>query len=191
MYDNKLSLYGSISDLMNRIAQEESDKYNNVQQNNQSVAGVLQKQKQPLSSNIPNGSQGKGYSFQLQPNNSSIGYLGEGGNWVSALTGLANNFLATKNQKDAEDKQLFGQIIGGLGKGIGGAAMSDKRLKENIRPVGRLNNGLTVYAFNFKGNDKTQIGLIAQEVARVIPEAVSEDENGFLLVDYDLATEDK
>ena len=59
--------------------------------------------------------------------------------------------------------------------------------KENIKAVGKLDNGLTVYLFNYQ-NDKTpRIGLIAQEVRKVKPEAVCEDASGFLYVRYDWA----
>ncbi|MDR0485369.1 MAG: tail fiber domain-containing protein [Elusimicrobiota bacterium] len=69
------------------------------------------------------------------------------------------------------------------------SSLSDERAKENIEPVGRLNNGLTVYKFNFIGQEETHIGLIAQEVLEVMPEAVYENEDGLLEVDYDLATQ--
>ncbi len=67
------------------------------------------------------------------------------------------------------------------------AAFSDIRLKENITAVGKLDNGLTVYLFNFKGSNTPQIGLIAQEVIEQKPEAVVEDSDGYLLVRYDIA----
>ena len=67
--------------------------------------------------------------------------------------------------------------------------LSDARVKENITPVGRLDNGLTVYMFNFIGSKVPQIGLLAQEVALVKPEAVFEDENGYLWLRYDIAVE--
>ena len=67
------------------------------------------------------------------------------------------------------------------------AIASDARLKENITPVGRLDNGLTVYLFNFIGSDVPQIGLLAQEVALVKPEAVFEDKYGYLFLRYDIA----
>lgn len=67
------------------------------------------------------------------------------------------------------------------------AAFSDIRLKENITAVGKLDNGLTVYLFNFKGSNTPQIGLIAQEVIKQKPEAVVEDSDGYLLVRYDIA----
>ena len=68
---------------------------------------------------------------------------------------------------------------------------SDARLKENLKPVGKLNNGLTVYCFNFKGSNTSQIGLIAQEVKEVVPQAVYEGEDGFLKVNYELACQQK
>ncbi len=67
------------------------------------------------------------------------------------------------------------------------AAFSDIRLKENITAVGKLDNGLTVCLFNFKGSNTPQIGLIAQEVIKQKPEAVVEDSDGYLLVRYDIA----
>jgi len=49
---------------------------------------------------------------------------------------------------------------------------SDRRLKENIEPIGKLFDGQKVYRYNFKGDDNTQIGLMAQEVEKRHPDAV-------------------
>lgn len=77
--------------------------------------------------------------------------------------------------------------------GLGQAAMqgifgmmSDKRVKENIRKVGKLKNGLTVYSFNYKGGGPTQIGLMAQDVEKRNPDAVTTVE-GIKHVDYEEA----
>ena len=55
-------------------------------------------------------------------------------------------------------------------------AMSDKRVKENLKPVGKLDNGLTVYIGNYIESvdpyKMPQLFLIAQEVEKVHPEAV-------------------
>jgi len=55
-------------------------------------------------------------------------------------------------------------------------AMSDKKVKENLKPVGKLDNGLTVYVGNYiEAIDPyklPQLFLIAQEVLDVHPEAV-------------------
>jgi Chaperone of endosialidase len=57
---------------------------------------------------------------------------------------------------------------------LGGTLLtaSDENAKENIEPIGLLHNGLNVYKYNFKGDARPQIGLIAQEVEKTKPEAV-------------------
>ena len=66
--------------------------------------------------------------------------------------------------------------------------ISDARLKQDIRRVGLLDNGLPVYAFRFMGGP-TQIGLLAQEVQQALPEAVTKGPKGLLAVNYDMATQ--
>jgi hypothetical protein len=66
---------------------------------------------------------------------------------------------------------------------------SDERLKENVEPVGELNDGQTIYRYNYKGDPRTQIGLIAQEVEQSHPEAVGESQ-GYRTVDYGRATDE-
>ena len=185
---NKLSLaniynQGSPLDAIGSNYQLPSDAYTweDFQRNNQpSVADVLAKRKESNLSPIGS-SKSSSSKVAVPANNPSIGYLGDTGNWVSGITGALNSFLSINNEKNAQDKQLLGQIIQGLG---GGMAMSDKRLKENIKAVGKLDNGLTVYLFNFKGQDVPQIGLIAQEVREFFPEIVNEDADGYLSLDY-------
>jgi hypothetical protein len=70
-----------------------------------------------------------------------------------------------------------------------GSFFSDERLKENIREIGKTHDGQKIYRYNFKGDPRSQIGLIAQEVEDTHPEAVGEA-RGFKTVDYDAATRD-
>ncbi len=49
---------------------------------------------------------------------------------------------------------------------------SDERLKENVRKVGKTDQGLPVYTYNYKGNPETHMGVMAQDVEKVQPEAV-------------------
>jgi len=70
-----------------------------------------------------------------------------------------------------------------------GGFFSDKRLKEDVREVGKTNDGQPIYAFKYKGEPRTQLGLMAQDVEKVKPEAVGEM-GGFKTVDYAKATED-
>jgi len=67
------------------------------------------------------------------------------------------------------------------GGSLGGAAISksDRRLKKDIKPIGKGGAGgvlgLTTYEFRYKeGDDKKHIGFMAQDVQKVLPEAVEE-----------------
>lgn len=72
------------------------------------------------------------------------------------------------------------------GGGRGGGRRSDIRLKEDIVPLLRLDNGLELYRFRYKGGDHTAyVGVMAQEVWKFMPAAVSFDSQGYLMVDYD------
>jgi len=72
-----------------------------------------------------------------------------------------------------------GGFMGGLmnlGGSLGGAAInrwSDIRLKENIEKVGKY-NGHNLYEYNYIGNDNKELGVMAQEIEKVIPSAVME-----------------
>ena len=53
-------------------------------------------------------------------------------------------------------------------------------------PLGRLNNGLELYRFRYKGSDRTAyVGVMAQEVQEIEPSAVCRDHSGYLVVNYD------
>jgi hypothetical protein len=71
------------------------------------------------------------------------------------------------------------------GGGRGGGRRSDFRLKHEIILLGHLNNGLGFYRFVYNGGEKAYVGVIAQEVQRVIPQAVVRDRDGYLKVLYD------
>lgn len=64
-----------------------------------------------------------------------------------------------------------------------GSLFSDRRLKENIVRVG-TENGHAIYDFNYIGGDVRFRGVMAQDVQRTHPEAVS-DHAGYLAVNYD------
>lgn len=81
--------------------------------------------------------------------------------------------------------QVLGAQFGAGGKlGMGfGSAFSDIRLKKNIKKIGTRNDGLGVYEFDYVWGGGRQVGLMAQEVQQVYPDAVSE-RGGYLMVDY-------
>ena len=73
---------------------------------------------------------------------------------------------------------------GGVGGG-GGGRRSDLWLKHDVVLLGRLENGLGYYRFSYLGSDKAYVGIIAQEVEAVRPDAVTRGRDGYLRVYYD------
>ena len=86
---------------------------------------------------------------------------------------------------DAQNAQRLATTQGLYGLGRAGitAGFSDIRIKENISRVGTLDNGLPVYSFRYKAGGPQQIGLMAQDVEKVNPMAVTEI-NGVKAVYY-------
>lgn len=65
--------------------------------------------------------------------------------------------------------------MGGLlGGGLGAAAglLSDRRFKTDIKAMGKLDNGLTVYRYRYKAGGPEMLGVMADEVKEVNPGAV-------------------
>jgi hypothetical protein len=50
--------------------------------------------------------------------------------------------------------------------------------------IAHFDNGLDLYRFSYNWSDQLYVGVMAQDVARLAPEAVVRGENGFLRVDY-------
>jgi len=73
----------------------------------------------------------------------------------------------------------WGAVAGGV---LG--VLSDERLKTDIKKVGELASGLGVY--DYKKFGKPERGVLAQEVEKVIPEAVSTHPSGYKMVKYGL-----
>ena len=71
------------------------------------------------------------------------------------------------------------------GGGRGGGRRSDINVKHDIAFLGHLNNGLGLYRFSYNGSEKAYVGVIAQQVQFVRPDAVSRDADGILRVHYD------
>jgi hypothetical protein len=74
---------------------------------------------------------------------------------------------------------------GGRGGGGGGGRRSDMVLKHDITLLGHLDNGLGFYRFSYNGSDKAYVGVMAQEVQTVMPNAVVRGSDGTLRVFYD------
>jgi hypothetical protein len=95
---------------------------------------------------------------------------------------IVNANAANAQARASYSSGLF-QGIGGVAQGIGSAVASDRRVKTNIKVVGKTDSGLPVYTYQYKGQNVTQMGVMAQDVEMVNPEAVVEI-NGIKHVDY-------
>ncbi len=80
---------------------------------------------------------------------------------------------------------MGGGFGGGMGGGGRGGRRSDIALKHDIALLGTLANGLGFYRFAYNGSDTAYVGVMAQEVERVRPDAVVRGRDGTLRVFYD------
>jgi hypothetical protein len=76
------------------------------------------------------------------------------------------------------------RVAGGGFRG-GGGRRSDAALKHDVVLLGRLDNNLGFYRFSYYGSNRAYVGVIAQEVQAVKPEAVVRGRDGYLRVLYD------
>lgn len=101
------------------------------------------------------------------------------------------------NTQNANNQSTQGGLFGLAGTALGAGlrfglpllAGSDSRMKENIRHIGHTHDGQRLYFFTYKSDPATpHIGLMAQEVEKVRPDAVIEV-GGMKYVDYAKALE--
>ena len=94
---------------------------------------------------------------------------------------------ATGTQTPANDPTS--NILGGISGGLGMLAMfSDRRMKTDIKDIGRTHDDQKIYSYRFKGSMMPQIGMMADEVEKKTPEAVMTGPEGLKRVRYDMAT---
>ena len=65
------------------------------------------------------------------------------------------------------------------------ATPSDVRLKRGMRCVARLENGIGLYRYRYLWSDVEYVGVLAQEVADVVADAVVRGNDGYLRVRYE------
>jgi len=132
-------------------------------------------------------------------NSLSQGYGGAMAGWNNVGNLGVNKYNAdisawsAQQAAEAQNAAGWGTAIGSLG-GAAISKYSDVRVKENIVPLGVLPSGVRVYEFNYKpehahrGPPGRQVGVMAQDLINVNPDAVSLDEDGYYRVDYSKVT---
>ena len=118
------------------------------------------------------------------------GTQGQSGQAAAALSNVSHSMgqsRANMNQARAQQAAGFGQL---LGSGLTAAAtfFSDRRMKKDAKKVGETADGIPIYEFRYKGDKRKrgpkQVGVMAQDVEKVKPEAVVENAEGLKAVDY-------
>ena len=120
----------------------------------------------------------------------------------SNATDTASGAITFSNSTASTSKTTGAVIVTG-GVGISGAlnvggdvvafASSDERLKDNIIPIRNPNEKIKqIGGYTFDWNDKHEIfkgkkdiGVVAQEIEKVLPEIVETKDNGFKAVNYE------
>ena len=72
-------------------------------------------------------------------------------------------------------------MAGAIGGGLA-SRPSDRRLKSNIKYLARTDTGLNVYEYEIFG--RHEVGVIADEVEKLYPQAVSTGPDGYQRVNY-------
>jgi hypothetical protein len=152
--------------------------------NQQAFQQEAYNQMQPINviNALRTGSQVQNPSFANTPNQAQTA----GADILGATQAGYNAQLAATN---AQNAGAGGFMSGLMGLGAAGITKySDERLKTDIIKIGSLDNGLNLYSYNYKDGydlpEGRQVGVMAQEVEAIMPEAVVEMDNGFKAVNY-------
>lgn len=101
---------------------------------------------------------------------------------ISSDTALQTAKVQASTEKKKSSNSLLGGIVGGVL-----SIFSDERLKRDVTLIGQDASGRNWYHYNYKwdsANAFPRRGVIAQEILRSDPDAVTEGPFGFLMVDY-------
>lgn len=169
---------------MDQFQQGKNDAYNQLylNGNQQAYQQAITDRNQPINeiTALLSGSQVSNPTFGATPQTSIP---------TTDNAGIINSNFNQQNSQYQTQLQQQNALLGGL-FGLGAAGVykySDRRLKKNIKKIGKTNNGQSLYSYKYKGSDEPQIGLMAQEVEKRDPGAVITTPSGFKAVNYDRA----
>jgi hypothetical protein len=116
-------------------------------------------------------------------NNYAMGRMGGGGGGGMGFNAAGAGMGALSG---AASGAMIGSVVPGIGTAVGaigggligglGGGLSDRREKTDIKKVDGPTNviGIPAYEYRYKGEKKKRRGVMAQDVAKVLPEAVTE-----------------
>jgi len=133
-----------------------------------------------------------GGGFRLRSNTTDVIQINSTGT-ATTITGTLNTSNSLKVSSGGLDVTGNSLISGELNVtgDITAFFTSDERLKNNIKPIeDPLTKVLSISGNTYSWNEKSgkkgnDVGVIAQEIEKVLPEAVTERDNGYLAVRYE------
>lgn len=177
-YDNAMRSYNA----------SKNDAYNSLYLagNSQAEQESLAERNQPINeiSALLSGTQVNTPTFSGTPQTGVAG---------TDVAGITQNAYLDANQQAQQSVAANNAMMGGLfslaGTGLtAGIKYSDRNMKEDVEEVGEVeaNTGdnLPVYSYRYKDGGPKQIGVMAQDVEKKIPEAVLTDHKGRKMVKY-------
>lgn len=116
------------------------------------------------------------------------------GSYLDRLFGLSNLGMNAGQliSSAGQTSKQSGGGKSGLGNALGmGASIlaSDRRLKKNIKKLGEYKDGLGIYQYSYINGSGPHVGVMADEVAQLRPEALGPVMDGYATVNYALIGE--
>jgi hypothetical protein len=165
----------------NRASQQQRTSSKTQQQKRSSSANQPSQSKRPSTAQRPSSGARTGQAARQAPTQSRA-TVGAGGGAARASGGVSRGGGGGGGFRAGGGG---GGFRGGGGGGRGGGRRSDVFSKHDIVLLGRLDNGLGFYRFSYNGSERFYVGVLAQEVQKIAPEAVTRGSDGYLRVFYD------
>ena len=142
----------------------------------QALAEAIQQRQMPLNeiSALMSGSQIANPQFQAY----------QGANIAAAPIAqtMQNAYAGRQNAYNQDVATQNANTAGLFSLGSAAIGLSDRRLKTNIKRIGTHKLGVGIYEYDIMG--KHDVGVMAQEVINVLPEAIHIHPSGYMMVDY-------
>ena len=103
------------------------------------------------------------------------------------VAGITQNAYGQQMQQYGANQGVLGGLFSAGANLL--PLLSDRRAKTDITRVGRLDNGLNVYLYRYWGEGPYMLGLMADEVETIHPEAVPVGGDGLKRVFYEMAVQ--
>ena len=152
-------------------------------------SGIINQLQQQDNANTYQGMMDSYQNAMGQNLQAGMGMLGQAAQFDLAKgEAMASDYGQNITNKANYNSAMAGNVISGASGIFAAMAMSDKRVKKNVKKIGtaKAKDGAKVnlYSFKYKGSDKKQIGVIAQEIEKSHPGMVTKGKDGIRKVNY-------